>query len=309
MRALTGSVGWSYSPRIRAIPTGSQLGRVLEFPHGPALQDGGAALMSRPSRTTSIIVAGLLMVGCEASHSPRSASQVASHPPAAAEASGSAPSVSQVASHRPAAGEASKSSPSARPFPAAGEDTAALDAGRYVTSDPFPIPVSVTVPAGWVSEEPGPFAVFLSTADGVGNDGPATLALLLSPLEFSDPCTSDDPGTSVASVDDFVKAVAAMRGAKVTRPKDVTVGGLKGRQVTLSAPAKSVSCKGGNGVVMTLALGHQFLLNPGETMSLTALDDSGVLLIVEEKTTPVATAQDRAQIAKVLQSMSIGGST
>ena len=173
MRALTGSVGWSYSPRIRAIPTGSPLGRVLEFPHGPALQDGGAALMSRPSRTTSIIVAGLLVVGCEASHSPRSASQVASHPPAAAEASGSAPSVSQVASHPPAAGEASKSSPSASPFPAAGEDTAALDAGRYVTSDPFPIPVSVTVPAGWVSEEPGPFAVFLSTADGVGNDGPA----------------------------------------------------------------------------------------------------------------------------------------
>ena len=109
----------------------------------------------------------------------------------------------------------------------------------------------------------------------------------------------------MASVDDFVKAVAAMRGAEVTGPKDVTVGGLKGRQVTLSTP----SCKGGNGVVMTLALGHQFLLNAGETMSLTALDDRGVLLIVEEKTTPGATAQDRAQIAEVLQSMSIGGST
>jgi hypothetical protein len=167
----------------------------------------------------------------------------------------------------------------------------------------------VSVPAGWKSEEPGPYVVFLSTADGVGNDGPATLALLLSPLEFSDPCATDDPGTSVASVDDFLKAVAAMRGAKVTGPKDVTLGGLKGRQVTLSAPAKSVSCQGGNGVVMTLALGHQFMLNPGETMSLTALDDSGVLLIVEEKTTPGATAQDRAQIAEVLQSMSIGGST
>jgi hypothetical protein len=161
------------------------------------------------------------------------------------------------------------------------------------------------VPAGWKSEEPGAYVVFLSTADGVGNDGPATLALLLSPLEFSDPCATDGPGTSVASVDDFVKAVAAMRGAEVTGPKDVTVGALKGRQVTLSAP----SCKGGNGVVMTLALGHQFLLNPGEIMSLTALDDRGVLLIVEEKTTPGATAQDRAQIAEVLQSMSIGGST
>ena len=216
------------------------------------------------------------------------------------------PSTSNSASTGPAA---SDFPPGTSPFPAEGEDTATLEAGRYVTSDPFPVSVSVTVPAGWKSEEPGPYVVFLSTADGAGNDGPATLALLLAPLEFSDPCTTDDPGTGVASVDDVVKAVAAMRGAKVTRPKDVTVGGLKGRQVTLSAPPDSTSCRGGNGVVMTLALGHQFMLNPGESMSLTALDDSGVLLIVEEKTTPVATAQDRAQIAKVLQSMSIGGST
>ena len=94
--------------------------------------------------------------------------------------------------------------PGTRPFPAEGENTATLEAGRYVTSDPFPVSVSVTVPAGWKSEEPGAYVVFLSTADGVGNDGPATLALLLSPLEFSDPCTTDAPGTSVASVDDFV---------------------------------------------------------------------------------------------------------
>ena len=178
----------------------------------------------------------------------------------------STPSTLNSASPGPAA---SDFPPGTRPFPAEGENTATLEAGRYVTSDPFPVSVSVTVPAGWKSEQPGAYVVFLSTADGVGNDGPATLALLLSPLEFLDPCATDGPGTSVASVDDFVKAVAAMRGAKVTSPKDVRVGALKGRQVTLSAP----SCKGGNGVVMTLALGHQFLLNPGETMSLTALDD------------------------------------
>jgi hypothetical protein len=305
MRALTGSVGWSYSPRLRAIPTGSPLGRVLEFPHGPALQDGGAALMSRPSRTTSIIVAGLLVVGCEASHSPRSASQVASHPPAAAEASGSAPSASQVASHPPAAGEASKSSPSASPFPAAGEDTATLDAGRYVTSDPFPIPVSVTVPAGWVSEEPAEYAVFLSTADGVGNDGPAVIALVLSALVFTDPC-QDGVDSTPASPNDFVAAVAALRGVTVTAPKDVTVGGLPGKQVTLTAPPNA--CGGLGDVVMTLPLGHEFGLNPGDTMSLTAIDDNGDLLVIEEKTTPAATALDRSQLSAVLESMSIGGS-
>jgi len=322
MRALTGSVGWSYSPRIRAIPTGSPLGRVLEFPHGPALQDGGAALMSRPSRTASIIVAGLLVVGCEASHSPRSASQVASHPPAAAEASGSAPSVSQVASHPPAAAssapsasqlashppaasEASTSSPSASPFPAEGEDTSTLVAGRYVTSDPFPIPVSVTVPAGWVSEEPAEYAVFLSTADGSANDGPAVIALVNSAAVFTDPC-QDGVDTTPASPNDFVAAVAALRGVTVTAPKDVTVGGLPGKQVTLTAPPNA--CGGLGDVVMTLPLGHEFGLNPGDTMSLTAIDDNGDLLVIEEKTTPAATALDRSQLSAVLESMSIGGS-
>jgi len=308
MRALTGSVGWSYIPRIRAIPTGSPLGRVLEFPHGPALQDGGAALMSRPSRTTSIIVAGLLVVGCEASHSPRSASQVASHPPAAAEASGSAPSASQVASHPPAAGEASKSSPSASPFPVQDTDSATLKAGRYVTSDAFPVPVSITVPAGWLSEELD-IVLFLSTADGEGNDGPAVLTVLVSsiaqPIEFSNPCKAEDPSTAVASLTDFVKEVTAMRGTKVTGPTNVTVGGLPGKQVTLTAPPNA--CNVG-GVVMTLYAGHQFLLSPGESMSLTAIDDNGDLLVIEEKTTPAATALDRSQLSAVLESMSIGGS-
>jgi hypothetical protein len=169
--------------------------------------------------------------------------------------------------------------------------------------------VSFTVPDSWISEEPGPYAVFLSAADGVGNDGPAVLTLLLSPIQFSDPCKAQDAGTSVASLTEFVKAVKAMRGTKVTGPTNVTLGGLKGSQVTLSVPASSVICQDGLGVVMTLALGHQFSLSPGQSMSLTAIDDSGVLLIVEEETSPEATPQDRAQLAAVLKSMSIGKST
>lgn len=277
--------------------------------------------MIRPSRTTSIIVAGLLVVGCEASHSARSASQVASppaaaasgsapsvsqvasHPPAAA--SGSAPIVSQVASHPPTAGEASASSPSASPLPAEGEDTAALGAGRYVTSDPFPLPVSVTVPAGWVSEEPGPYAVFLSTADGVANDGPAVLALVNSAAVFTDPC-QDVSDSTPASPNDFVAAVAALRGLTVTAPKDVTLGGLPGKQVTLTAPPNA--CSGTGDLFMTLPLGHEFGLNTGDTVSLTAIDDNGNLLVIEEKTTPAATALDRSQLSAVLESMSISGS-
>jgi hypothetical protein len=214
--------------------------------------------------------------------------------------------VSQLASHPPAAGEASKSAPSASPFPAEGEGTTTLGAGRYVTSDPFPLPVSVTVPAGWVSEEPGSYVVFLSTADGVGNDGPATLALMNSALVFTDPC-QDGVDSTPASPKDFVAAVAALRGVTVTAPKDVTLGGLPGKQVTLTAPPNS--CGGAGVLFMTLPLGHEFGLNAGDTVSLTAIDDNGDLLVIEEKTTPAATALDRSQLSAVLESMSIGGSS
>jgi len=167
--------------------------------------------------------------------------------------------------------------------------------------------VSLTVPAGWQSEELD-IVLFLSTADGYGNDGPAVLTVLVSsidlPIKFSNPCKAEDPSTSVASLTDFVKAVTAMRGTKVTGPTDVTVGGLPGKQVTLTAP----NACGQDGVVMTLYAGHQFLLSPGDSMSLTAIDDNGDLLIIEEKTTPEATALDRSQLSAVLKSMSIGGS-
>jgi hypothetical protein len=230
--------------------------------------------------------------------------------PGTPSAGGSTPSTSESTSPGPAGGKTRTSPLSASPFPAGGDlDGATLKAGRYVTSDPFPVPVSVTVPAGWMSEELD-IVTFLSTADGEGNDGPAVLTLLLPstdlPIEFSDPCNAKDPGTSVASLTDFVKAVTAMRGTKVTGPTDVTLGGLKGRKVTLTAPRNG--CKG-SGVVMTLYAGHEFVVFPGQSMSLTALDDNGVVLIVEEKTTSAATPKDRAQLAKVLKSMSIGKST
>ena len=60
-----------------------------------------------------------------------------------------------------------------------------------------------------------------------------------------------------------------------------------------------------------IPLGHKVALsdlNPGDTVSLTAIDDNGDLLVIEEKTTPAATALDRSQLSAVLESMSIGGS-
>ena len=46
--------------------------------------------------------------------------------------------------------------------------------------------------------------------------------------------------TTPASPNDFVAAVAALRGVTVTAPKDVTLGGLPGKQVTLNSAAEQL---------------------------------------------------------------------
>ena len=265
-----------------------------EFSECTAFQEDGAALMGRPSRTAVLIVAGIVVVGSVALVA---GIHFGSHSAAAGAAASDSP-----ASVSPSVSVSSTLSP----FPGDSDSHATLDAGRYVTSDPFPVPVSATVPAGWKSEVGGPYAVFLSTADGDANVGPAVLDLVLSPFVFSNPCQDQPPGPPVGSVDNFVTAVEALHGLTVIRPKTVTVGGLTGKQLTLRAPLHGGRCADGHDLIMALPLGHEFELGPGDTMTLTALDDKGVLLVIDEQTTTEATARDRAQRAAVLKSMSIG---
>src|SRR4051812_6066878 len=117
-------------------------------------------------------VTAVMLAGCGSSSSGGRPSAGGSTPSTLKSASsgtpgagGSTPSTLKSASSGPAASEASDSAPGASPIPAEDEEVATLQAGTYVTSDPFPVSMSVTVPAGWKSEEPGPYVVFLSTAD------------------------------------------------------------------------------------------------------------------------------------------------
>ena len=46
-----------------------------------------------------------------------------------------------------------------------------IDAGTYVTVDPFPLRFTATVPSGWTGNVGGPYAVWLDRADGQGGVG------------------------------------------------------------------------------------------------------------------------------------------
>jgi hypothetical protein len=185
-------------------------------------------------------------------------------------------------------------------------DPQVLKGGAYLVSDPFPISVTVTVPAGWTGELAGPYAVFL---DNGGTSGRATVTLTLSQSIYADPCTDrgflkPQPGPTV---DDLAFALARLPGFAATSPTDLTVAGFRGRQLTLTAPDDFDSCLlSPDGYrIWQLPEGHVFSFAPGEHMALWILDVNGKRLVVSRETLPGTTAQDQAQVQAIMDSMRI----
>lgn len=181
-----------------------------------------------------------------------------------------------------------------------------LHGGAYLVSDPFPIPLTVTVPAGWTGELAGPYAVFL---DNGGADGRAAIDFSLSQSIYADPCTdrgllNPQPGPTV---DDLASALARLPGFAATTPTDVTLAGVRGKQLTLTAPDNFDSCQlSSDGYrIWQLPEGHVFSFAPGERMALWILDVNGTRLVVSRETLPGTTAQDQAKVQGILDSIRI----
>lgn len=181
-----------------------------------------------------------------------------------------------------------------------------LKGGAYLVSDPFPVPVMVTVPAGWTGELAGPYAVFL---DNGGTSGRATVTFTLSQNIYADPCTdrgflNPQPGPTV---DEIASALARLPGFAATTPTDLTVAGFRGKQLTLTAPDNFDSCLlSPDGYrIWQLPEGHVFSFAPGERMGLWILDVNGTRLVVSRETLPGTTAQDQAKVQAILDSIRI----
>ena len=97
-------------------------------------------------------------------------------------------------------------------------------------------PLTITIPApGWNGEESG--GILLK--DWVGAEGDAGMIIFAQPeyVVFDDPCDwASTSGTTVATVDEFVAALAAQPSREASEPVDVTVGGYPGKAITLHIP-------------------------------------------------------------------------
>ncbi len=186
------------------------------------------------------------------------------------------------------------------------EVPSSLEPGTYAVADPFLVPFSVSVPDGWQGNIGGPYFVNLERASGSG-------AVLFSIFDkvYADPCHYDQglmsplPGPTA---DDLATALARMPGVDATTPTDVTLAGFQGKQLTLTAPASFSGCTlapGGSYRVWELPLGATNDMTPGERDRVWILDVGGKRLVIEAPEMPGQTAQDKAAVQGVLDSLRI----
>jgi len=194
--------------------------------------------------------------------------------------------------------------PSPSPHVLTTGSTAEFEAGTYVTGDPFLARVTFTLPSGWEGNMGGPYAVFLGRA----STGVELLRFLIFDKVYADPCHYDrgplvpSPGPSV---DDLVGALTGVPGLDVTTPTDVTVGGYRGKEITVSPPASFAGCTlaGGKYVLWELPLGTAIDLQAGQRDHLWILDVDGQRLVIEAPEPPNESAQDRAAVQGIVASI------
>ena len=199
--------------------------------------------------------------------------------------------------------------PTPIPLPVGGETEVALtEPGTYLAGAPFSVPVTVTVPAGWVGNVGGPYAVFLdkTSLDGSGR---ASIALSLGQKIYADPCTdrgflSPQPGPTV---DELASALARLPGFVVTAPTDAAFDGYSGKRLTLTAPDTFAGCTlSSDGYrIWQLPLGAIFSFTTGERMTVWILDVNGQRLVVSSGTFPATTTQDQAEAQAILDSIHV----
>lgn len=102
-------------------------------------------------------------------------------------------------------------------------------------------------------------------------------------------------------------ALASLPGLDVTTPTDITVDGYRGKQLTLMAPDTFDGCTLGREgyVIWQLPLGAMFTMTPGERDQVWILDVDGERLVVDVPELPSSTAQQRAEVQAILDSIQI----
>jgi len=200
-------------------------------------------------------------------------------------------------------GTAPAPSPTVTPIPslpAAG----ALEPGAYVvtmgTAFDAAHRITVSVPGGWEGFE------------GFAVGGPAGMYVDFWNVDnvYADPCkwvgTLLDPPVG-PRVDDLVAALANQPGRHASTPTEVAVDGFAGKKIELTVPASTADCDGSEFRSWTgqLPADGERSNGPGEHNLLWIVDVDGDRLVIEAVFLPGTSAQDRAELLQVVESVRI----
>lgn len=202
-------------------------------------------------------------------------------------------------------------SPSPSPTPASfvmPEHSIILQPGTYVAGDPFPVQITVDVPASraWRGNIGGPYAVWLERIDGLG-----IVAFTIFDKVYADPCDYSQglldplPGPTV---DELASALARIPNLEVTPPTDVTFAGFMGKQLTLTSPDSFAGCTLAEGQfyrVWELPLGATNDLLPGQRQRVWILDVNGNRVVIWTREGPDDTALETTELQAILDSVRI----
>jgi hypothetical protein len=209
--------------------------------------------------------------------------------------------------NKPSASPAQSATPAPSPIalPLFPEKLVASAEGTYLAGDPFQIPMTVSMPAGWQGNVGGPYAAYF---DKASRDPSPGIAFSISQTFYGDPCTASilDPQPG-PTVDDLATALAALPGLEATDPTAITVDGRLGKRLTLTAPDSVAGCtldEGGVGI-WQLPRGAVFTLLPNQQRSLWIVDVDGQRLVISADRFPTTTADDLAEAQGILDSIRI----
>ena len=127
---------------------------------------------------------------------------------------------------------------------------------------------------------------------------------------YGDPCRSSstrlDP-PPVSSVDDLVAALASQQGLRVTTPTDITLSGFAGRHMERTVPAGTNldECNGAQFLLWLATDGGERYVEPGQHDLLWIVDVDGVPLLFDAALGEGTTAQDRAELIQMVESIRI----
>jgi hypothetical protein len=158
-----------------------------------------------------------------------------------------------------------------------------LAPGRYLIDEPFPVPMTLTIPDGWDIWVVGPDRAGLLawTESEPGSGWP--LAFWIVEAVEAGTCGSDEAIAVGPSGTDFVDAMTSIGGYEMTEPAAVTVGGFDGWRVGVAPGA----CP--DDTLFSTAT-DRFAIAEGDRFQIWAVDVDGQLVVITAADFPGTTA-------------------